>query len=424
MRPQDYETQVIGLGPAGLGIVVAADRGHQLKSLLQKGTAFVEGREGLPNFGSGSLEGMTIASNSIGHDFISSIAPGGYFRDVYLKAQREMGARKTCAIPPGEVSKIMRHLAFRLHEIILDEMPLSKIIYGTSVRAIHQLGGEGKRQFKSVAANGREIFSKNMVLSTGAEEEKIDLGVHSDKLILSTDVLTGKALPKIRAQIKANGRAKIVIMGSSHSAFSAAHCLLRKLHDVNLAPGSIEIVRRSNVRLFYESVAEAHADHYKFDPVQDVCPKTGRVYRYSGLREDAKTLYKAIVAQQEPRVQIRNCHGNLDSASTIIQAIGYKARHIPLYDAQGNEISPLRNEQGKVEVDEHARVFDGAHAIIPGVFAIGHGHGIQPTPEIGGEPSAVNHPVDSINIFHGPIGADIVRQIAARRAKIARALHL
>lgn len=68
--------------------------------------------------------------------------------------------------------------------------------------------------------------------------------------------------------------------------------------------GSIKILYRDKVRVFYSTVTNAHNDGYKEFNENVFSNKRGFVYSYTGLRGDAKFLYKQIVKGEEKRVKL------------------------------------------------------------------------------------------------------------------------
>lgn len=64
----------------------------------------------------------------------------------------------------------------------------------------------------------------------------------------------------------------------------------------------IKIIYRSPIRVFYENVCAAKKDGYHdFD--KDLFPKESSIlHGYTGLRGDAKSLYKQIVTGKEKRI--------------------------------------------------------------------------------------------------------------------------
>ncbi|MEK7673239.1 MAG: hypothetical protein AAB373_05125 [Patescibacteria group bacterium] len=416
---QSPETFVIGAGPAGIGLAVAADNLQKLDLLLRQGTVFADsGDEG--GIGGGRLN-YQIKSNSVGPEFVCldegvdgllSVVRQGFAAQALLESGNNI-------VDLPLVRQYLRELGGRLIEVVQD-FPNSDVLPNTTIDSVHREDSRDGRRFSVLTASGNVWRSNNVVLATGAEEQKIDLGKNSEKIILSTDVLTGEAFEDITERLIDNRGSEIVILGSSHSAFSAAWKLLEVLPR-DLLAGGIKILHRSDIKLFYNSIAEAEADGYEFDPVEDVCLPTGKVFRYSGLRGNAKQLYKDVCEGTESRVKLQKYEGSvqtdagasrlLDQSAVLIQAFGHKARKVPVFDKKGREIGPLLDERGKVEVDDTARVIGLNREIIRGLFALGLGHGRKPSEATGGERSAKNNPVDSINYFQDTIAKDILRQI-------------
>ena len=69
----------------------------------------------------------------------------------------------------------------------------------------------------------------------------------------------------------------------------------RKVVLSNLLPvgeDSIVLLHRSPIKLYFASEENAQRCHYSYDKKNDVCPVTGRVFRYGGLRGKSKFLVK------------------------------------------------------------------------------------------------------------------------------------
>ena len=72
----------------------------------------------------------------------------------------------------------------------------------------------------------------------------------------------------------------------------------------NFENGSIKILYRDKIKVFYNTVSEADADGYReYDPEQ-FHSKKGLLYAFTGLRGDAKKLYRNVVKGKENRVRL------------------------------------------------------------------------------------------------------------------------
>jgi hypothetical protein len=68
--------------------------------------------------------------------------------------------------------------------------------------------------------------------------------------------------------------------------------------------GSIKILYRDKIKVFYPTVNQAKADGYtEFDP-KLFSRKDGYLYSYTGLRGNAKALYKRVKSGGERRIKL------------------------------------------------------------------------------------------------------------------------
>ncbi len=110
----------------------------------------------------------------------------------------------------------------------------------------------------------------------------------------------------------------VVILGGSHTAWSVAWKLL-----INKFKRKIIIYSRHNTRIFCQDDDEAKRIGFKNYDENDKCPVTRQIFRFAGLRGDAKSLwmnkeqYNIIITNQIPIGDF-----------TFIQAYGYKANYI------------------------------------------------------------------------------------------------
>ena len=72
----------------------------------------------------------------------------------------------------------------------------------------------------------------------------------------------------------------------------------------NFEAGSIKILYRDKIKVFYNRVSAAAADGYNEYKPTTFSNKNGYLYSFTGLRGDAKRLYKSIVKNEEKRVRL------------------------------------------------------------------------------------------------------------------------
>jgi hypothetical protein len=160
---------------------------------------------------------------------------------------------------------------------------------------------------------------------------------------------------------------RIVIVGGSHSAFSAAWMCLHALGLTNeesnkhgsLGNSSIIMLYRSAVRVFYATKKEADSDGY--EDIGIINKTTGQIHPFGGIRGDSKKLWRDVRGAREPRVRMIKAPGaNLtaklyDEATVIVWACGYETNAVPVLDTKGDRVE-LRVEQGQLAVDDDARL--------------------------------------------------------------------
>jgi|CXWL01.1.fsa_nt_gi hypothetical protein len=423
-----YNAQVIGAGPAAAGVLVAADRTKKLDSLLKLGggIAFIEGAKN-PIPGEGNLASYNINSNSAPEDFLEGFRSDGAFGHlVHYGPFQERIRRGDTTIPLQEVKSLLQEVGRVVSSLL--KASDSHLIPDTTVTHLRQ---RKDGSWRSVDNQGAEVASsRQVVLATGSQEVPLDLGGNSHKLVLSNALLTSPLYEngladRLERYFLPPAVGKILVLGGAHSAFSVVNLLAQIAEDAHptshnvIQDGAIQVFHKSPVRLFYESVGRARENDYEFNPETDVCATTGRVHRYGGIRNDAKDVFLNIRDSVEKRwVNLTRYSGDifeiqkqLNRAELIIQAIGSRVRKVALVDVSGNEIGPLVNNHGKVEVDEQARVIGHNGDTIPGVYGTGLGYGLNPNKKIGGEPGYKGGGVDSFNIYCGAAGQFISDQL-------------
>ena len=104
------------------------------------------------------------------------------------------------------------------------------------------------------------------------------------------------------------------------------------------------------MKLYYRSAAEAHQDGYTNLDL-DSLSKSGRVNPFSGLRGEAKQLFKEIAAGREQRVQLvsvppqasgkqigqgRWWSSVLEDAEVVVLATGLQTNQVPVVHSDGS----------------------------------------------------------------------------------------
>jgi hypothetical protein len=245
---------------------------------------------------------------------------------------------------------------------------------------------------------------------------------HSDSFVDGTRTPSGRLL----RSIKETGR--VVIVGSSHSAWSTA-ILLRQggIDGLPVTPLDVCILARSKIRLFYTAAADAVADAYPFEE-SDICRLSGRINRYGGLRGEARELARAAlgITGEPPGVRILplaptdEVRAELDQCGAVVLATGHRARLPRLRRADGEAIVPAHADGGTV-VNDLAHLVGVDGGVHPALIAYGLGAGLRPTPEIGGEPS-FHRRATGVWLYQNHLGAMVVRDVLSTANRVGELL--
>jgi hypothetical protein len=235
-------------------------------------------------------------------------------------------------------------------------------------------------------------------------------------IMSSDDLMTSDGIDRAKQVLDAQRGRPIVILGGSHSGYSAASMLIQLLPPETLAASGIVVLQRRQPPIFYPSAAEAVADGYTVR-IGDICARTKRVNRLGGLRGDGREMWRRINGR--PGVAVENrvvCHdlseyraaklrSILEDAALVVTALGYRAATLPIFDSSGSRMS-LQADHGGPAVDSDCRLLLEQGCPIPGVFGLGLGSGFRPTGMMGGEANFKGQ-ANSLWLYQNDIGAMI-----------------
>ena len=370
--------QVIGVGPAGIGLVLAlcnriaaAGDGDCAEQRLLEDSVFFEAaaRPG------GQMGAYRINANTSSHDVVQGIDDGTPFaavRDAYV-AHPETQERLIALPRIGAL--LVEPLVDALIEFLGPRLRVQ-----TPVARIDITGGE----FTSYDADDKPLArSRQLVFCCGGEDVILpELEAFADRWEGSARFLRRDDLEGLPA-----GPGPVVIVGGSHSAFS---CAWRLLHDplfANFARGREIVILHRRETFKLRCTPEFAREHrIEFDPARDLCPQTGIVFFNAGLRKDAKLLYLDIRDGRETRVRLQpmeDLSGQgelLAGTGLILQGTGF-AHRLPRVARDGK---PLR--LGDPTRDGRLRDLDRGE-IVPDCYGMGLGFNILPERRPAGEPS-------------------------------------
>jgi hypothetical protein len=420
-------TTFIGGGPAGLAPLVWAARLGKLPRLAEHGLAIVEREQKL---GSGTIGRYAITSDTLSETFIECLQDSA---DTELSALREhpatleIAAHRGCGIPLSTAGAFLNALG--------DAMTCSikaaggHILVGYEAMQSQQCWeGSWLTRLRSPVGE-TELQSRNLVLATGAMETRaplLELPVagkpllprFSHKLMLSGEVLSNGGSEAVTRRLARTRGARVVIVGGSHSAVSAANVLLTKCGSIDFGRDAITLMHLRPLRVFYPSAADALADGYADFTTDDICPVSGRLFRLAGFRLESRELVMRVLGiggrPPEPRLRLHRlveqesyavAQRLLEDADLIIAALGYRPNALPLLDI-GGKVIPLPQPPSPL-VDQYSRVLDINGVPVPGVFGIGLAAGFVPSGPLGGEPSFRGQ-TNGIRQWQNGVGAMII----------------
>ncbi|OBI89251.1 hypothetical protein A9X00_21360 [Mycobacterium sp. 1245805.9] len=429
-----YETVILGGGPAGTGALVWAARHGRLDAWLDGGVALVEQADGL----GGTLGRYALNADSRGTSFLECLdGPdcSPFLADVRVDPVAQELERFRAGHPTLElVDRFERRVgAAILAEF--DRHPNSRACTGTRAQAI-RLQGDGSVAVFTADADGRRavVRGASAVVAIGGRpnaswsEIEVTPGVHlghwREKIVSSHRLLSrGGAQEVARRLARAQGSPRVVVLGGSHSAFSAAWMLLERIPGLSFGPRGVQILHRSEPRPTYPSRAAAHVDFYEFSE-SDVCAATGRVHRLGGLQGDGREVWRRMhgkpgtepddraVALPMGGLSRADLLGLLTDCDLIIPALGYRLAAPPIFDARGARVPVARTGPS---VDANARLLADSGTPVPGVFAVGLGSGFLPWGAMAGEESFSGQQ-NSLWLYQNGLGK-LIHDSTRRRAR-------
>ena len=370
-----YGVVFCGGGPAAIGPLVCAAVEGRLDALLDRGVCIVERG---PRIGAGSIGHYPISANTRGNTFLRCLAAPqlAHLRDDPATRRLERLGHVFPRLPL--VGEHLESLGAAVHAL-LDAHPGCSVFTGRTVHELRALPGGGV----SVAADGLELTAERVVVAMGGRPAPVP---HASAKTCHADLLLDDRndLPEaVERGIAATGEA--VVVGGSHSAWSAAWLLLR-----HPARPRVTLLHRTPPRFFYWNARAARDAGYDFDGERDVCRRTGMVNRHGGLRADAHALAREALAKQVPLCVIalsdrERAERALDRAGAIVAAVGY-APKVPAIHG-----TPREGE----------------------VLAYGLGSGLPARGVLAGEPSYDGR-VDAVRLYQAEVGSIVLDVLLGR----------
>lgn len=421
---------IVGGGPAGVALLLAARRIGLLRDLLSAGLIIIERTAAV---GPGEIGNYAIRSDSLADSFLApvtlEIAPPLQHL-LESPAGKRLNAMRGSAVELTLVADFLADLSTELQRWLVGN-EVDPFVTCTEARhSRRQRDGTWVTECWRANKGVQLLHSRTLVLATGAEqpirrlfEEEVAglplLPRFVNKTIQSGELLGHAGAKKIASALSGRSCPRVAIIGASHSAIASAHVCLES-SGVEFGPCAVTVLHREDFRLTYGSPAKALEDGYHAFGALDICPKTGRVFPLAGLRSDSRDLMRRFWGlgglAPECRLQLlkleesRYAEANqiLEEAHLIVAALGYCPRALPLFDQTGEKIPLLIDLKGPL-VDGHSRVLDAARRPVPGVFAMGLATG-YPLASTHGEPSFAGQ-ANGVALWQSDVGEELILRL-------------
>jgi len=435
---QRFGLVIVGAGPGGLAPLLAAHRLGRLDELLAAGVAVVERS---PSLGGGSIGGYAINSDSSGTTFVDGLRAPGRTRLTELADHpltRALAAAGEGAVALRDAGRFLDLVGATLGGMVAAHPACAVLTRHEAVSAAHDPGRLGGWRVSVRDADGRErtLVARHVVLATGARQPAQRLAAEQvggenlaervgARLLQSGDVLSIGGLEQVAARLAELPSSRVAVVGGSTSAAAVCHALLHRMPGVRFGAGAITLLHRRELRVYYPDVASARAEGYTEFTDDDLCPISGRVFRFAGFRLDSREMImqaRGIGGRPaEPRLALHLLQQPtdaaawriLDAADLVVAAMGYRPNALPVLDRAGREI-PLLTHSGPQQplVDGQCRVLDADGRPLAGLFGIGLAAGFMPRGALGGEPSFRGQ-ANGLWLWQNDVGGLIVNAVLA-----------
>jgi len=397
---------IVGAGPAGMALLSAAHDAGTLGDLVDDGLCVVDPCPP-DRVGAGRLSGYVVRSDTSGRVF-TECASASMTRDDDASAALLDSCDRDGPVELTVAATLLAAAATTVMSAAAGRSGRDIFVRGRAVDV--QPGPEYQTVVVETATGTEAIAARSVVLATGGSPaipawlQDADL---SGELVHSDAVIRGQLPPRF---VAARSRApRIVVVGGSHSAFSATTTLLG-LDPERLWPdAAITVMHRSPVRVTYFDVESAIAEGFAFDD-DDVCPLTGRIHRFGGLRTDSADLWRRVRDGVEPRVRLTQLGPGdaglanvVKSADLVVAATGYASSAAAL----------LPGWSAPPRFDGHGRLVDDGDAIVPGIYGMGLGAGRRRDDSTGGEPS-FKGAIDGVWFYQHVVAPAVLTQLTDR----------
>lgn len=345
------ELVIIGYGPAGLGASLAA-----YESGLQGILAFDPSKR----IGAGGLHGLDILSNSKGSYFtelLPQLLPGAARLEIARELSKITGLVELTKA--AELLESVAQEAIREKVVEVERAQVNRVTKLPNGYHIH--------------TPDRTVEAEWLVLAPGGVEVLLDELAKRNELhplqpaFTSGEIFRNKRREDLDELLR--GEPRVVIVGDSHGAYSVADKLLKTYPNLR-----VDFHKNSRTRPFFESIDEAGRLGYEVSESDLLCPETGYLNRFNGIRGDARQLWlkeRNGLLEDQVRTFYNVALSEIDQDVVIVQATGYRPRKVEIVDGDNIPLDYVT----KPTKEGFAKIQEGANGpTFPNAFAIGLGH--------------------------------------------------
>ncbi len=433
-----FDSAIIGGGPGGIAPLLSAHHDGTLDDLLKLGVVVIEQSSCL---GGGRLGDYAINSDSSGRTFADCLRGCGEQTHLSVLADHPVTRQLERA---GDEAVSLRQAADFLNLVgdalrrMIEETPNCDVLLGTMAVSAHQTAMGWRITLRDpVHGIDREITARNLIIATGAHQPVdrfqaeifdgfcLERPLREGRVLQSGDVLQTGGLERVQQMLTGKTAPCVAVVGGSTSAAAVAHALLHRLPGVAFADGGVALLHRRPLRIYYPDIAAAAAEGYLEWGEDDICPVSGKVFRFAGFRLDSRELIMQARGlggrPPEARLLLHQIGSDpaaaqalIDRADLVVLALGYRPRGLPLYGQDGERIKLLAETAPQMPmVDRQCHVLDGNGEPISTVFGIGLAAGFVPSGPLGGEPSFRGQ-ANGLWLWQHDVGALIVNAVLRR----------
>ena len=376
-----FNTVIVGGGPAGIAPLLAAHRNGDLDELLDRGVAVVERSHRL---GGGAIGQYAINSDSSGRTFVDCLLSDSdgdteLTRLTEHPLTRQLAAAGDGAVALRDAGQFLDLVGAAMARMVAEHKASAVLTGHVAISATRTANGWSVAVRDLATGAERTLLARHVVLATGAEQPAQRLAAErvggidlvqrcGGRLVQSGDVLTTGWLETITALLAGKPEPRVVIVGGSTSAAAVAHALLHRLPGVRFGAGGVTLMHRRPLRVYYPDRASALAEGYTEWSEDDVCPISGKVFRFAGFRLDSRELVMQVRGiggrAPEPRLQLHQlaAEGLDTEAERLLDDADLVDRRLRLSAARAAHVRS-RRAAGHPAVADRAAAADGRRAV-------------------------------------------------------------